>query len=468
MLFTQLSFLFLFVCAWSGHWLIERNHFRKLWLLGVSYFFYGYWDYRFLVLIGFFTVLNQGAAQILDRASAEARRKVILRAAIAGNLMVLGFFKYFNFFVHEVGAVLGRLGWETSSPGLEIILPVGISFITFQSMSYTIDVYRRDVSPRGLLDVSLFIAFFPQLVAGPIVRATDLLGQFETKRTFSEIHLRWASGLFLVGYFKKACVADNIAAAIDPIFSSPEGFDGMSRVLGAILYSVQIYCDFSGYTDMAIAVSALFGYRLIKNFDAPYLSSNIRQFWQRWHISLSSWLRDYLYIPLGGNRGGSFYVARNLMLTMVLGGLWHGANWTFLLWGFLHGAALIAQRSFSQHRPSISASFSASTLLSWFVTFSWVVLCFTIFRAADISIAWRYLTEASTDGLQVWPGWWLIVGTLSLLHYLIHAHRDGAVTYLRAIPTVPYCLGWGAVAAVALYLVRITRPTHAFETVGYA
>jgi alginate O-acetyltransferase complex protein AlgI len=434
MIFTQPVFLLFFLVAFSVFWALKTNGTRKIWLCLASYFFYGYWDYRFLALILFCTVFDFLTARALERQTDESRRKLFITLSITVNLAVLGFFKYFNFFVDSAVAALEAFGWTGSAPTLRILLPVGISFFTFQSMSYTVDVYRRQIpAQKNFLDFATFVAFFPQLVAGPIVRARDFLPQLAAMKRFDEIDVRRALVLFAVGYFKKACVADNVSAAIDPLFADPERYDAVSRVLGAALYSLQIFCDFSGYTDMAMGVAALFGYFLAKNFDAPYFAKSIQEFWQRWHISLSTWLRDYLYIPLGGNRGSAFRASRNLMLTMLLGGLWHGANWTFIIWGALHGLALVLHRyvlrKWGGAEPNV-----AYQLFGWAVTLGWVVFCFTIFRLPNIEVAFTYFTAApERSAVTLWRGWWTILVCLGAVQYFARVHRAWLIERVHSV-----------------------------------
>jgi alginate O-acetyltransferase complex protein AlgI len=377
------------------------------------------------------------------------------------NLGILGFFKYYNFFVHSAAATLAALGVKVSEPTLSVVLPVGVSFFTFQSMSYTIDVYRRKLAAeRNFLDFALFVAFFPQLVAGPIARASHFLPQTKSTRTLAAIDGRRALVLFAIGYFKKACVADQIATAIDPLFKHPDAYHAGSRVLGSTLYAIQIYCDFSGYTDMAIAVAALLGYELSKNFDAPYLSLNVREFWQRWHISLSTWLRDYLYIPLGGNRGGPWRVARSLMLTMLLGGLWHGANWTFVLWGFLHGLALTVHRFFSAGRTPAAERGPVAKVAAWAATFAFVAFCFTIFRCENIAAAWTLFTAPfrAQEGLDpsLGLGWWGGILVLGASHYVIHRHRAKLSARTRSTPDAMFYPAYGLVWALLLLMTPLS------------
>lgn len=454
MIFTQPIFLLFFLVSFAGYYALRTNETRKLWLLCASYFFYGYWDYRFLALILFCTTVDFFTARSLERTEDPGRRRLLIATSIVTNLSVLGFFKYFNFFIDSASALAVALGWEVALPSLRVLLPVGISFFTFQSMSYTVDVYRRELRARkSFLDFALFVSFFPQLVAGPIVRARDFIPQLDSIRRFAEVDVRRALVLFAVGYFKKACVADNVAAAIDPLFSDPERYSAGSRALGAVLYSVQIFSDFSGYTDMAIGVAALFGYSLTKNFDAPYFSKNIQEFWQRWHMSLSTWLRDYLYIPLGGSRGSAMRTYRNLVLTMLLGGLWHGANWTFVLWGALHGLALVVHRVFFRHLGT-GAPPRVFSLLGWGSTLAWVIFCFTIFRTTDIGSAWTYFTTFASGAKagSLWAGWWVIAIGLGAIQYWVREYRELLMARMRSMSDFWFYGALGFATAGLLYL----------------
>jgi alginate O-acetyltransferase complex protein AlgI len=456
MIFTRPVFLLFLLATFGVYWTLRTNRSRKAWLCLASYYFYGYWDYRFLALILFCTVFDFLTARALEGQTDEHRRKLFITLSICVNLGVLGFFKYCNFFLASAVALLEAFGWTGPAPTLRILLPVGISFFTFQSMSYTVDVYRRQIpAQRDFLDFATFVAFFPQLVAGPIVRARDFLPQLGTIKLFEQIDVRRALALFAVGYFKKACIADNVAAAIDPVFANPEGYGAASRALGGALYSVQIFCDFSGYTDMAKAVAALFGYSLAKNFDAPYFSRSIQEFWQRWHISLSTWLRDYLYIPLGGSRGSIARANRNLMLTMLLGGLWHGANWTFILWGALHGLALVLHRRVLVGFGGDSPGWPFR-VTGWAMTLIWVVFCFTIFRLPNIDVAWSYFTAPAASRVgTLWAGWWAIIAVLGALQYAAREHRDGLLDRIFALPDAWFYGGLGFACAVLSYLTPV-------------
>ncbi len=360
---------------------------RKAALLVASYVFYMWWNPAFITLIMLSTAVDYFVGRRLDVVEDARRRRVLLIASIAANLGILGFFKYAGFFHANALWALRALGREPSAVTLNIVLPVGVSFYTFQSMSYTIDVYRRRLpATRSALDFALFVSFFPQLVAGPIVRAADFLPQL--RGPVRIVADRRSVMLFLRGLVKKVIIADNLAPFADAVFDAPEGWPSVVIWVAALCFYVQIYCDFSGYSDMAIALASLFGFTLPLNFAHPYFATNPTAFWRRWHISLSGWLRDYLYIPLGGSRQGALMTARNLMLTMLLGGLWHGASWNFVLWGAMHGVALVAWRVIEPLCARLGASLGraarvVATVASWAAFQYWVLLTWLVFRVAD-------------------------------------------------------------------------------------
>ena len=344
MIFNSIPFL-VFAIIYFVLYFNVSGRMRTWLILLAGYVFYGWWDWRFLSLILFTTVMDFNLALYIDRNEEKSRRYRAVVLSIAMNLGFLGIFKYFNFFADSFAQLIRAFGLQPSWTTLNIILPVGISFYTFQSLSYTVDVYRRKMGvERDFIKFAAFVSLFPQLMAGPIVRAYDLLPQMQTDKKFD--WNRWNSGLgrVLWGFFKKVAVADSLAPFVDQVFEAPHTFSSMHLLLGVVFYSFQIYCDFSGYSDIAIGLARMMGYEFPENFRTPYFSKTFSEFWSRWHISLSSWLRDYLYIPLGGNRHGKFSTYKNNMTTMLLGGLWHGANWAFVFWGFLHGLYLILQR----------------------------------------------------------------------------------------------------------------------------
>lgn len=394
-------------------------------LLAASYLFYSFWDWRYLSLILLSTVVDFCVAQAIARTDHAARRKLWLALSLGVNLGILCFFKYFDFFIHNAAAALTRIGLEPNLPVLNILLPVGISFYTFQTMSYTIEVYRGQMRPvRNLVDFALYICYFPQLVAGPIERPQNLVPALQAKRRVNGEQIVSGCVLILIGLFRKIVIADGLSTQIDPIFSSPALYSSPELFMGLFLFSLQIYCDFAGYSDIARGSSRLLGIELMENFNQPYFAANISEFWQRWHISLSSWLRDYVYIPLGGNRHGSFNTYRNLMVTMLVGGLWHGAAWTFVVWGALHGLYLIAFRLASRVWPfrtnAEAAQFGPQRLLGMAITFPLVMLTWVFFRAPGLSASIEFIRHAAElRRLEMWSTVWPVMLAPLLLVLLI-------------------------------------------------
>lgn len=343
MSFNTLTFVAFFLIVYLFY-LVLRGSFRaqNFLLLGASYVFYGSWDWRFLSLLLISTLVDFFVARAIHLSKNSSARRYFLTVSVATNLSILGFFKYFNFFTESFVELLNTVGLTADYPTLNIILPVGISFYTFQSMSYTIDIYRRRLEPtNNIFDFALFVSFFPQLVAGPIERASNLLPQIIRPRQIAPGMVDAGIFLILWGYFQKVVIADNVGVYSDLIFGGYQDFEGLDILVGILAFTVQIYCDFSGYSDIARGICKLLGIELMVNFRLPYFALSPRDFWSRWHISLSSWLRDYLYIPLGGNQGGTARTFCNLMLTMLLAGLWHGAAWNFVIWGAYHGSLLV-------------------------------------------------------------------------------------------------------------------------------
>lgn len=348
MLFNSSAFLIFFPTVFALYWVIPKKNVKlqNVLLLLASYVFYGWWDWRFLSLIAFSTIVDYSLGFLIDKNEGK-KRKIYLICSIVANLSLLGFFKYFNFFIESWVNLWKMFGYEMPVSTLNIILPVGISFYTFQTMSYSIDVYRKQIKPtKSFIAFATFVSLFPQLVAGPIERASNLIPQLIKARSWS--HTKFKEGFFqiCVGFFRKVVVADSIAVLIDGIYNEPDIHNASSILMAVVLYSFQIYFDFSGYSDIAIGTAKLLGFEFKQNFNLPYFSSSITEFWRRWHISLSSWLRDYLYIPLGGNRKGVKIQYRNLFITMLLGGLWHGSSWNFVIWGAIHGAFLATEKKF--------------------------------------------------------------------------------------------------------------------------
>ena len=346
MIFSSWPFLAFFLCVFCTYWALPTRRARHVFLFLASCYFYMAWNMWLVALMLFMAFWDYALARMIDTTSQQTRRKLYLTLSISGNLAVLAIFKYADFFILSFRDLLDAIGLSTSLHSLHIILPIGISFYTFQTMSYTIDVYRRVIKPtRSFIDFSMYVIFFPQLVAGPIVRAKDFLPQLASKKHFDKATFTAGLGLFLLGLTKKLFIADQLAPIVDRVFADPTQYATADLWLGMFAYGAQIFCDFSGYSDMAIATAGMLGFKLPQNFASPYLARNITDFWRRWHISLSTWLRDYLYIPLGGSRDGRLRTYRNLMITMLLGGLWHGASWTFMIWGAIHGLLLVGHKA---------------------------------------------------------------------------------------------------------------------------
>ena len=396
MLFPTLGFGLFFLVVYLVAWSLQAsNEWRKIALLLASWFFYGAWGGRFVALLIGSATVNWALARGIAASAAASRRKALVTLGVVLNLGVLGWFKYAGFFSEQLAALLLTLGLARDVPLLTALLPVGISFFTFQAISYLVDVHRGKVAAAGLLDLTLLMSFFPHLVAGPIVRASDLLPQFAHAPRADRG--RATAGLVLIvwGLFKKAVIASELASAlVDPAFFDPTSRSSFDLLIAAYGYAVQIFCDFSAYTDMAIGIAALLGYSFPRNFDQPYRARSLQDFWRRWHISLSSWLRDYLYIPLGGGRGSLAFACRNLMLTMLLGGFWHGASWTFILWGGWHGAVQSAERVWRDKQPAWWRPLPAWAGV--IVTFHVVLFGWILFRAPTLGDAGTYLAGLFT------------------------------------------------------------------------
>jgi D-alanyl-lipoteichoic acid acyltransferase DltB (MBOAT superfamily) len=382
---TFVSIVFLvFILVLYPLYLVLPFRWQNRLLFAGSLLFYGWWDWRFLGLIGFTTTLDWWVGRALDRTADERGRRSLLLTSVFANLGVLGFFKYFNFFAASLQSALAPFGIQPGWTALNIILPVGISFYTFQSMSYSIDVYRRHMpSCRSWQDYVTYVIFFPQLVAGPIERAVDLLPRVQAPRRITRDGFTRGMFLILLGAFKKVAVSDGVAGSVDAIYNAAHGVSGADVRLATYLFAVQIYCDFSGYSDIARGLAKIMGFDLMTNFNLPYVSVNPSEFWRRWHVSLSSWLRDYLYIPLGGNRGGEAATYRNLAATMLLGGLWHGAAWNYVLWGAYQGAMLCVHRLWSGARGAAARAPAGGWRKALKIAFFFQLVCYgwLLFRA---------------------------------------------------------------------------------------
>ncbi|HHH50537.1 MAG TPA: MBOAT family protein [Saprospiraceae bacterium] len=411
MFFNSIDFALFLPIVFIIYWFVVNKNLRlqNFFIVVASYVFYGWWSWKFLSLILFSTLVDYTIGRKLSKENNKTKRKIYLWISLLVNLGFLAFFKYYNFFLDNFVSAFSFFGTEISASSLNIVLPVGISFYTFQTLSYTIDVYKRKLQPTNdFIAFAAFVSFFPQLVAGPIERATNLLPQFYQQRTFE--HHKAVDGLqqILWGLFKKIVIADNSAQVANEIFNHADKYSGSVLILGALFFSFQIYGDFSGYSDIAIGTSRLFGFKLMKNFDFPYFSRDMAEFWRRWHISLSTWFRDYIYIPLGGSRVGTLKKLRNIFTIFILSAFWHGANWTFIVWGILNALYFLPLLLLKKNRihtntvaqgkylPSIKEFFNIG------LTFALTVLAWIFFRAEDIAHAFSYLsTICSTSTFTI-------------------------------------------------------------------
>lgn len=433
MVFNSVIFIVFFAVVWLALLILQSNKVQQrlkektIWikqciLLSSSYVFYGWWDWRFTFLMLGLTLTAYACTLMYER----TQRRFFAYISFAGPLVVLAFFKYFDFFVSSF-AELFQIPYAGT---LKIILPVGISFYTFQSLSYSIDVYRKKMrAERSFLRLALYISFFPQLVAGPIVKAQDFLPQLYEDRRIRLENCERGIVQFVFGLFKKIVIADNLSVCVDAVFNAPRQYHAISLLFAVIAYSLQVYCDFSGYSDMAIGCAGCLGYDLRRNFNLPYLSKSVSEFWKRWHISLSSWLQEYLYIPLGGNRKGTVRTFINLFITMLLGGLWHGASWTFVAWGALHGAALCIHKIWAMYKKKCGAAKNTlpGKVFSVAATYAFVCLCWIFFRAEDFATAWRVI-----HGIFCWQNGVLYISTWTILSIVVIGVAEGAAIYKAA------------------------------------
>ena len=413
MLFPTVDFAIFFCIVLALSWVLRPYAVPwRLFIIGASFFFYAFWDVRFVLLLGFSVVFNYAIGLAIYRAmapriasdkereSAPFRDRTpasrwILAAGIAGNLVVLGWFKYYEFFAESLKNSLADIGIDAPVPLLQITLPIGISFFTFQAISYIVDISRGQIKPMWPLDFATYLSFFPHLVAGPIVRASEFAPQLDAPPRPDRIPVTGALFLIAMGLFKKVVISSYLATEIvDPVFALPDEHSSLEILVAIYGYAVQIFADFSGYTDIAIGCALLLGFQFPQNFNNPYRSLSLQDFWRRWHMTLSRWLRDYLYIPLGGSRGSTLFTYRNLMITMVLGGLWHGAAWTFVVWGAIHGAGLIVERILTGREEPSSSGWAV--FWRWFITFHVVCLAWVFFRAESMDIAFDMLGRLFT------------------------------------------------------------------------
>ncbi|MCC8358507.1 MBOAT family O-acyltransferase [Salinimicrobium sediminilitoris] len=401
MLFNTITYALFLPAIILLYWGLLRKSVRAqniLLFLG-SYFFYGWWDYRFLLLIFVSTLVDYAIGIKLEKETDKTQRKILLAASIILNLGLLFFFKYFNFFIENWISAWSGLGVQMNMWSMKIILPIGISFYTFQTLSYTIDIYKKRIqATNNFLNFATYVAFFPQLVAGPIERAKNLLPQFHSRRIFNLEESKSGFNLILWGLFKKVVIADNCAQLVNNIFENYTSLSAEVLVLGIFLFSFQIYGDFSGYSDIAIGSARLLGFKLMRNFNYPYFSRNIGEFWRRWHISLSTWFRDYLYIPLGGSKGNRWMTTRNIVIIFLVSGFWHGANWTFLIWGLLHALFFIPLLWMAGNRKYLEDTPTSSLreISKIFFTFSIISFAWIFFRSTDLFMAVQYILRLLT------------------------------------------------------------------------
>lgn len=428
MLFNSLDFAIFLPIVFILYWFVFNKSvkWQNLLVAASSYFFYSWWDWRFLSLICFSTLIDYLVGVSLGKTQAPTKRKVLLWISILVNLGFLGFFKYYNFFLDNFKSAFSVAGYELNTNSLNIILPIGISFYTFQTLSYTIDVYKNRIEPtKNIFSFAAFVSFFPQLVAGPIERASNLLPQFYKPRKFE--YTQGVDGMrqILWGLFKKVVIADNCAVYANHIFENSADMSGSTLLLGAIFFTFQIYGDFSGYSDIAIGVARLFGFNLMQNFAYPYFSRDIAEFWRRWHISLSTWFRDYLYIPLGGSRGGAWMKIRNTFIIFIVSGFWHGANWTFIMWGALNAVYFMPLLLAKKNRQNMGVVAENSFLPSlkefgqMVLTFALTLIAWVFFRAKNIGHAISYFDGMFSSSLFSFPDYEGVVFAKYLLVLLV-------------------------------------------------
>ena len=483
MLFCSQGYLAFFTVIFTVYWVLPWQRARVWLLVGASWYFYASWNHWLALLIGVSTFLDYWLARGMEAAalpglpkppragfwlvngkslSAERRRQLLLAVSIVGNLGLLCYFKYANFFLESVQTALHAAGASASLPTLQVLLPVGISFYTFEAINYTVDVYRRKVpAERNLAHFMLFITFFPHLVAGPIVPARDFLPQTHRPKEWNWPGCNLGAQYFLMGLFKKLAIADRMACFVDPVFADPAHFPTHTVWMAVLAYALQIYADFSGYTDMAIGSAHLLGYKLSANFNMPYLAGSIAEFWRRWHISLSTWLRDYVFIPLGGSRGSRGRLYRNLLITMVLGGLWHGASWTFVVWGAVHGLLLIGHRlfrEFAQSRPLLDRALHSRLGSAFCVGLTFMTICFTwvLFRSTSLGQAGLvfhrlFIVAHGEKGLPIHPpGLVCTYLVVALCHWVALQWWFKRLTFRLPAPVAG--LGYGALLTLTMLL----------------
>jgi alginate O-acetyltransferase complex protein AlgI len=463
MLFCSAAYLLFFAVVFLAYWATPWKRARVYLLLVASVYFYASWEWRLVFIILVSATFDYAVARLLGAATSPIWRRALLGLSVGANLSLLCYFKYANFFLGSLQRVLHATGSESSMPVLSVLVPLGISFYTFEAISYVVDVYRGRVeAERSLANFLLFILFFPHLIAGPIVRARDFLPQIARAKRWSWVRAEAGIGLFILGLVKKWAVADRMAQFVDPVYANPGAFDQTAVWVAVLAYALQIYCDFSGYSDMALGCAHLLGYELARNFDLPFLTPNVSEFWRRWHVSLSSWLRDYVFFPLGGSRGGALLTCRNVMITMTLCGLWHGANWTFVAWGAVQGAFLIIHRAFQGFcagRPLLQAELAttAGVVLRVGLTFLCFSLSMVLFRSESFGVAGQVFGRLLADapGARGTPlpliGFTATAVAVGLGHLL--ARRGLWKHLVRPLPAPVVGLSYGAMLLLAMTLV---------------
>lgn len=467
MLFNSIDFAIFLPIVFILYWFVFQKNlkYQNLLLVVASYVFYGWWDWKFLSLIFFSTLVDFIIGIELGKEKSDSCRKALLWSSIIINLGFLGFFKYFNFFLDNFNAAFSLFGSEISVDSLELVLPVGISFYTFQTLSYSIDVYRKKLQPtKDFISFSAFVSFFPQLVAGPIERATHLLPQFYSKRKFRYGFAVDGLRQILWGLFKKMVIADKSAEYANLIFNNSEDYSGSTLVVGAILFTFQIYCDFSGYSDIAIGTARLFGFDLMKNFAFPYFSRDIAEFWRSWHISLSTWFRDYLYIPLGGSWVKRRLIIRNTFIIFLVSGFWHGANWTFIAWGLLNAIYFLPLLLSNKNRQNLDTIAEGKIFpapkefFNMTLTFFLTVLAWIFFRAENLPHAWSYLTSIFSPSLFIFPEIFPVFTFLMILVFMViewfGREQEYAIAQLNILWTRPLRWGFYFLIISSLFLIN--------------
>jgi D-alanyl-lipoteichoic acid acyltransferase DltB (MBOAT superfamily) len=453
MIFPTIQFAIFFPVVLALSWvLMPRQALWKPFVVVASYVFYAAASPRFCVLLAGVTVWNHLAAQLLKRTDSERKRTRITAFAVAGDLIALGVFKYYSFFAQDIARLLGDVGLGVPFPLLTIALPVGISFFTFQAISYTVDVRRRLIEPARLLDLAIYLSFFPHLVAGPIVRAREFLPQLEKPRDPHRVAVSAGITLIALGLVKKVAIADYLGrVVVDPVFGVPQAYHAPDVLLATYAYAAQIYCDFSGYTDIAIGLALLMGFVFPQNFNSPYRATGFRDFWRRWHMTLSRFLRDFLYIPLGGSRSGRIKTYRNLMITMVLGGLWHGAAWTFVLWGAFHGVGLATEHA-------LKGRIKTPAWLKWFVTFNLICFGWILFRSQGVGEVGTFLTRFGSFGAPTLYTAPVLLAIVAVIGLQLLPERPVEGFQVRLAKLNPAMLG--AALAVLILFVAATVPSQ--------